>query len=152
MTESQSVPVAERERIAAVGAYVLGIVPVLLNLDPFVHFIGTVLSERRADAFTLGALIAIVLLWFKAQAQDRGYTRAHIMQMSLVVLVAAVLGWLAPGDNALGAGMVPALAIALVVAFMLWLAWTAWAGQPPSLPLLGARARRWGGYERREKT
>lgn len=140
------------ERFAGAGAYVLGAVPALLNLDPYLNLIGPVVSRKVADAANIAVLVAIVVMWLGFQVMERGFVRAHIAQMAVVVFLAGIVGWLVPGPQPLGTGLVPMLASVLVWVGMLALGAVAWAGVPPSLPLIGRLSRRWGRYERRENT
>lgn len=140
------------ERFAAAVAYVLGAVPALLNLDPYFNLIGPVVSRGVADAVNIAVLIGVVVMWLGFQVMERGFVRAHIAQMAVVVFLAGLVGWLTPGPQPLGTGLVPMLASVLVWLGMLVLGAFAWAGVPPSLPVVGRLSRRWGRYDRRENT
>ena len=154
MAETRVPPahVPDGERFAAAATYVLGAIPALLNLDPYINFIGSILSRQVADTVTVVALVAIVVLWFAAQRRERGFVRAHVVQMCIVVFATGVVGRVAPREDVLGTGLVPMLVGLAALCGMLWLAGIAWAGLPPSLPWIGGHSLRWGRYERREKT
>jgi hypothetical protein len=145
-------PVSSMERFSAAFVYVMGAVPALVNLDPYLNLIGTVVSKELADRGNLVVLVGIIGLWFGFQAMERGFVRAHIAQMAVVVFLAGIAGWLAPGPDALGTGIGPTIGAIAVLLAMLALGGVAWAGIPPSLPLLGRMSRRWGRYDRRAKT
>ncbi|MDA0302171.1 MAG: hypothetical protein O2822_06555 [Chloroflexi bacterium] len=147
MSRTDVVPeqVSAAERFAAAFAYVLGAVPALVNLDPYLNLIGPVVPAGFAETANLVVLVSIIGLWFGFQATERGFTRSHVAQMG-------VAGWLAPAPQLLGTGLVPLLAAIVVFLGMLVLGGIAWAGVPPSLPLIGRLSRRWGRYDRRENT
>ncbi|MGE3855936.1 MAG: hypothetical protein AB7G21_03125 [Dehalococcoidia bacterium] len=140
------------ERVAAAAAYVMGAVPALINLDPYLHFVGTLVPRRLAEQANIAVLIGIIVLWLGFQAMERGFVRAHVAQMAAVVFLAGIVGWLVPGPAPLGEGIGPLIAGVLVLVGILALGGTAWAGVPPSLPVIGRLSRRWGRYERRENT
>ena len=146
------VELPQGERLASALAYVVGAIPVLVNLDPYVNMVGTVVSKSVADGATLVALIAIIGLWFSFQGRERGFVRAHITQMCVIVFLAGIAGWAAPAEDVFGTGAVPLIVGVIALAGMLALAWLAWTGQAPSLPWIGQRSRRWGRYDRRENT
>lgn len=149
---TESIEVPDRDRLASALAYVVGALPALVNLDPYVNLIGTVVPKNVADGATVVALIAIIGLWFTVQGPDRGFVRAHITQMCVVVFITGLAGWAAPSEDVFGTGVIPLLVGVVALAGMLVLAWSAWAGRAPSLPWIGQRSRRWGRYERRENT
>lgn len=149
---TESIEVPDGERLASALAYVVGAIPALVNLDPYVNIIGTVVSKRIADGATVVALLAIIGLWFGCQAPERGFVRAHITQMCVVVFLTGLLGWGAPAEDVFGTCVVPLIVGLVALAGMLALAWLAWTGHAPSLPWIGRRSRRWGRYERRENT
>ena len=151
-TETPATRVPDDERLAAAAAYVLGAIPALLNLDPYINFIGPIVTKNIADRLTVIALVGIIVLWFATQAPARGFVRAHITQMCIVVFVTGIAGWLAPSHAMLGTGLGPALLGVLALLGMLSLGAMAWMGMPPSLPWIGRRTRRWGRYDRRENT
>lgn len=144
--------ISSMERFSAAFVYVLGAVPALVNLDPYLNLIGTVVPREVADRANLVVLVGIIGLWFGFQAMERGFVRAHIAQMAIVVFLAGVAGWLAPGPDVLGAGLGPMIGAIAALLAMLALGAVAWAGIPPSLPLFGRLSRRWGRYDRRAKT
>ncbi|MSQ30690.1 MAG: hypothetical protein EXR64_01495 [Dehalococcoidia bacterium] len=151
-TRAQPVRVPDGERFAGAVAYVLGAIPVLLNLDPYINLIGTLFPRQVADTVTVVVLVAIVVLWFAAQRRERGFVRAHVVQMCIIVFATGIVGRVAPREDVLGTGLIPTLVGVVALLGMLWLAGMAWAGLPPSLPWIGNRSCRWGRYERRENT
>ena len=144
--------VSTLERLASAAAYVLGAIPALVNLDPYLRLIDTVVPRSVAEAANIAVLVAIIGLWFGFQVMDRGFVRAHIAQMCVLVFATGILGWLAPRPDLLGTGLLPVLAGVAVWIGWLVLAALAWAGLPPSLPVVGRLSRRWGRYDRRANT
>jgi hypothetical protein len=151
-TTTDSEQLSTLERFSAAFAYVLGAVPTLVNLDRYLGLVGTFVSKSVADNANVAVLVGIIGLWFGFQAMERGFVRAHIAQMCVVVFAAGVVGWLAPRPQLLGTGLIPVLAAVAVYLGLLVLAALAWAGRPPSLPLVGRLSRRWGRYDRRANT
>ena len=146
------VEVSQRDRLAGALSYAVGALPMLVNLDPYVNIIGTIVPKNVSDGATVVALIAIIGLWFTVQAPERGFVRAHITQMCVIVFVAGLAGCAAPAEDVFGTELIPLLVGVIALAGMLALAWLAWGGKAPSLPWIGQRSRRWGRYERRENT